>query len=91
MECEQEIRDVLISEVIKKVSRIYSVQFHNIESEEIFGKIVSFKLDQGLLGPGIGSKDISISELRKMLESCSVNDELTLGAFKMIVKERLGP
>jgi hypothetical protein len=48
-ECESEVRDLITYEINKNVMRIFSVQFHNIEVEETFGKIVNFKIDQNLV------------------------------------------
>lgn len=39
-ECDQEIKDLISSEILKKISIVYSVQFHNIHPEELFSKIV---------------------------------------------------
>jgi hypothetical protein len=58
-ECEQELIDVISTEIVKKVSRIFSVQFHNIEPEDTLGKIVSFKIDQTLQKKGL----INVSDL----------------------------
>ena len=44
-ECEQELRDVIAYDILKKISRIHSVQFHNIVPEESLGKIISFKIE----------------------------------------------
>jgi hypothetical protein len=53
VECEQQIKDMIASDIIKNFSMLYTVQFHNIESEEIFGKTVCFKLDQSFSGLGM--------------------------------------
>jgi len=40
LECDEEIKDLIQNEIMKRISRIYSVQFHNIATEEVHGKIV---------------------------------------------------
>ena len=44
-EYDAKIKD-LVKINCKKVSRIFSVQFHKIVSNEILGKIVNFKFEQ---------------------------------------------
>ena len=51
-ECENEVRELIQSEIVKKVSRLYQDLFHNIDPDEVFGKLVSFKFEQPLIALG---------------------------------------
>jgi hypothetical protein len=88
-ECESELRDMIVNEIQKKVSRIFSVQFHNVEPEEIFGKIVNFKIDQSLIGEKQEEKGLYLSNLVHLIENSRESDVIKYDGFKIIVKERL--
>jgi len=87
-ECDSELKEIITVEILKKVSRIYSVQFHNIECEEIYGKIISFKFDQSFsLNPQ--TNVVSVSQMRKFIEYCAEQDTFPYGPVKLVVKEKL--
>jgi|LauGreDrversion4_2_1035121.scaffolds.fasta_scaffold127777_2 hypothetical protein len=54
---------------MKKISRIHSVQFHNIDPEESLGKIVSFKIEQNMLKKGM----VIVSEIVSLMSTFNEN------------------
>lgn len=68
---------------MKKISRIHSVQFHNIVPEESLEKIISFKIDQTQQKTGV----INVSELLEMMSSLKDNQIIAYDDFKLIIKE----
>lgn len=56
-------------DIMKKISRIHSVQFHNIIPEESLGKIVSFKIEQNMLKKGM----VIVSEIVSLMSTFKEN------------------
>jgi len=76
---------VISFDILKKISRIHSVQFHNIVPEECLGKIISFKIDQSVIGKGM----VMVSELLAKMTDFQESQVIMYDDFKVIIKEKV--
>jgi len=88
-DCEQEIRDLMDTEIKKKFSMIYSVQFHNVVAADSMNKVLCFKFDQKYLEQARQPAGVSVGELRSRLKDCKPGDSENLWGLNMTVKEKI--